>query len=219
MALSGWHPAPLASTHSPKAAVKSPDGIHVSSWGWCYFIWGGTSCGTRPCMVWFNVITPWNSSTGEEMCTPLVRFVCLCVGGEWITPASPRFGRGTLLVLRMRESKRNKHQLLSQNGFTITWSSLTTISLCTILFVLLKCFSFSLPALFSPGGPWFTSNQWISHPPMDRPLLWTGLTLLMHLYTSCMDLSIQITTKIRLFFVHPGASHRLLNRLGIRRGV
>lgn len=47
--------------------------------------------------------------------------------------------------------------------------------------------SFSLSALLSPGRTRFTSVQWVSDPPLGRPVPWTGLTLLWHLYTTCCN--------------------------------
>lgn len=140
MALSGWHTAPQSQHSSPKAAVER---LHVTGlklsfillggeWGWWHF--GLLGCGASE---WpglrFNVITQWNCRHREEMCSTWVCLcVCACVGGEWITLASPTLGRRTLLVLSVRATKK---ELLSKMGSMNLWCFLVDCDLHTFLFV------------------------------------------------------------------------------------
>lgn len=104
-----------------KACTLQPNRINLFRGFFWFFFWRGGHFGLDDPRgsaihgLWFNVIVQWNSSTEEEMCSTLVcLYACVCdcggpgVGGwgQWITLALPTFGRGTLLVLSMREFKK-----------------------------------------------------------------------------------------------------------------
>lgn len=146
------------------------------------------SCGARPCML-FGLMWLCNETLVPERKCALHGSVCMFVFvcGRWVNHTGNTWQKD--IISAQYEGVQKKHQLLSEVNLLVCHVFMFTIYLCTILF---KVFAFSQSSLFSPGGPWFTSIQWISDPPVGRPITWTGLTLSWHLCTSCRNLSLQI---------------------------
>lgn len=231
-------PSPsLASHHSSKAAVKktayySPIGFFyfLGGWQW-HFGLDELRCSALH-GLWFNVITQWNSSTREEMCpTWVCLYVCVCDRvwevSEWITLASPTLGRKTLLVLSMRE-----HQLLSKVGSLIcNVFLLTPIYLCSnsrnscsmtkehkqiwqMIYLYSPrsvqpvCIILSRLAMvyIHPMNLWSFNGQWATGNSLDRFDSFMAYELQSFIFIHHLNSNL---------FVYPGASHRLLDRLGL----